>query len=245
MREVRLFVDAPLQPGLDLPLPQAAAQHALRVLRLRDGDRVILFNGNGQQFRARLSATNPRAANVHVEASDSPVRESPLRVTLMQALARGEKMDWIVQKATELGVARILPTSSQRSEVRLDGKRGAARLDHWRAVAIAACEQCGRNLVPEILAPATLETCLAAQPPSNTESCWALHPGGTTHVRDLAPAVAGVTLAVGPEGGFSDDDMTALRQAGYRELALGPRILRTETAGVAALAALQAVYGDF
>jgi 16S rRNA (uracil1498-N3)-methyltransferase len=245
MREVRLFVDAPLQPGLDLALPQVAAQHALRVLRLRDGDQVILFNGDGRQFRARLSAANPRAANVHVEAAESPVRESPLRVTLVQALARGEKMDWIVQKATELGVARILPVTSQRSAVKLDGKRGAARLDHWRAIAIAACEQCGRNRLPEILVPATLETCLSAQPLSNTESRWALHPGGATRVRDLAPATTDVTLAVGPEGGFGDDDMAALRQAGYRELTLGPRILRTETAGVAALAALQAVHGDF
>ena len=246
MREIRLFVDVPLAPGQDLPLPQVASQHALRVLRLKAGDRVTLFNGDGRQYHATLTAADPRAASVHIEAVDAPVRESPLRVTLLQALARGEKMDWIIQKATELGVTRILPVLTERSEVRLDGARGEKRREHWRAVAIAACEQCGRNVVPGIGAPEPLDACLAAHPPSNTEVRWMLHPGGgAARLREVAFQPTHVLLAVGPEGGFGDNDLAALRAAGFTELALGPRILRTETAGLAALAALQAISGDF
>src|SRR5579875_549836 len=244
MREIRLFVDFPLQSGLELPLPNAAAQHALRVLRLKPGDRMVLFHGDGNQYPARLTG-KLREPSVRVEAVESPMRESPLRATLLQALARGEKMDWIIQKATELGAARIVPVACERSEVKLDAARGGKRLEHWRAVAIAACEQCGRNVVPEIDAPIPLERHLATESAKQSGARWMLHPGNTTRVRDLEPTPSMVTLAVGPEGGFGDTDLAALRQAGYRELALGPRVLRTETAGVAALAALQTLYGDF
>lgn len=244
MRDVRLFVDVPLAPGDSLPLPPDAARHALRVLRLQAGDPVILFNGDGRQYPARLLAADPRAAGVHVEGAETPARESCLRVTLVQALARAEKMDWIIQKATELGATCILPVTSKRSEVRLDGARSKKRLDHWRAIAIAACEQCGRNVVPGIAVPEPLEACLAAHPRANGEARWMLHPGGTTRVRDTVPAATDVMLAVGPEGGFSDNDLATLRDAGFRELALGPRVLRTETAGLAAMAALQALHGD-
>lgn len=245
MREVRLFVDVCLTPGADLSLPQDAAQHALRVLRLKAGDLVTLFNGNGRQYPARLIAVDPRAAKVHVDTMEDPLRESPMRITLVQSLARGEKMDWIIQKATELGAARILPVTSERGEVRLDGARGEKRLDHWRAISIAACEQCGRNVVPQISASESLEACLAAHPRTSAQVRWVLHPGGTARMRNIEPAAADVMLAVGPEGGFSDNDLAALRQAGFDALALGPRILRTETAGLAAMAALQAVRGDF
>ena len=245
MREVRLFVAVPLAPGEDLPLPPDAAQHALRVLRLKTGDPVTLFNGDGRQYPARLVAAGPRAASVHVDAVEAPAREPPLRITLIQSLARGEKMDWIIQKATELGAARILPVTSERSEVRLDGARSEKRLGHWRAITIAACEQCGRNVIPEISAPESLETYLAAHPQAGAEVRWMLHPGGTVRLRNIGLAATEVVLAVGPEGGFSDNDLAALRNAGFDELALGPRVLRTETAGLAAMAALQAVHGDF
>lgn len=244
MREIRLFVDVPLVPGQDVPLPQDASRHALRVLRLKTGDGVTLFNGDGREYRARLVTADGRAASVHIEDVESPERESPLRITLIQSLARGEKMDWIIQKATELGAARIWPAITERSEVRLDGTRGEKRLDHWRAVAIAACEQCGRNVIPSINAPEALAAVLAAHPAGNTETRWMLHPGGATRLRNLASAQADVMLAVGPEGGFSDHDLDALRHAGFDALAFGPRVLRTETAGLAAVAALQARYGD-
>lgn len=245
MREVRLFVDIPLTPGRALALPREAAQHALRVLRLKAGDPVILFNGDGREYHARLTTADPRAAGAHVERMEAPARESPLRITLIQSLARGEKMDWIIQKATELGAARIFPVTSERSEVRLEGARSEKRLGHWHAVAIAACEQCGRNVVPEIVAPESLETCLAAHPQTNAEIRWMLHPGGTAHLRNTGAAAADVMLAVGPEGGFGENDLDALRRAGFGALSLGPRILRTETAGLAAMAALQAIRGDF
>jgi 16S rRNA (uracil1498-N3)-methyltransferase len=245
MRLVRLFVDAPLQPGSELPLPEGAARHALRVLRMKAGHQVMLFNGDGQQYPARLTTDNPRAPRVRVEGVESPVVESRLRVTLLQAFARGEKMDWIIQKATELGVARIVPVVSERSEVRLDAARGDKRRDHWRAVAIAACEQSRRNLVPEVSVPMTLAAYPAAHADGEPGDRWMLHPGAAIGVHDLAPSRGSIVLAVGPEGGFGERDVSVLHEAGFREFALGPRILRTETAGIAALAALQTVYGDF
>lgn len=245
MREIRLFIDAPLSPGLEMPLPDGAVRHALRVLRLEAGDRVTLFNGDGRQYSARLIAADPRAAHVRIEGVESPRRESSLSLTLVQAVARGEKMDWIIQKATELGVTRILPIVSERGEVKLDADRGEKRLGHWRAIAIAACEQCGRNVIPDIGAPVTLDAWLAGESRAGPGARWMLHPGGTTRLRDLGPLPANMSLAVGPEGGFGDHDLAVLRRAGYRELTLGPRILRTETAGIAALAALQALWGDF
>jgi 16S rRNA (uracil1498-N3)-methyltransferase len=245
MREIRLFVDTPLHAGLELALPDAPAQHAVRVLRLRAGDAITLFNGDGRQYPARLLTATPRAAQIHVDGTETPLRESPLRVTLLQALARGDKMDWIVQKATELGVARIVPIVTARSEVKLPAARGGKRLEHWRAIAIAACEQCGRNTLPRIDAAGTLDTFLATDTTAASAVRWVLHPGESTRIRDLSPLPTHVTLAVGPEGGFAEADLTALHQAGYRALGLGPRILRTETAGLAALAALQAVLGDF
>lgn len=245
MRAIRLFIDASLQVGQELALPAEAARHALRVLRLGAGDRVVLFNGDGTQYPARLAAVDASSARACVEAAETPVRESPLRVTLVQAVARGEKMDWIIQKATELGVARIRPVITERSEVKLDAARGDKRLEHWRAVAIAACEQCGRNVLPVLDALVPLATCLATQGADSPGARWMLHPGEVTRLRDIVIDTADLALAVGPEGGLGDGDLAALQQAGYRALTLGPRILRTETAGLAALAALQAIAGDF
>jgi len=244
MRPIRLFTDSPLEPGHSLGLPAWAAAHALRVLRLKPGDAVTLFNGDGHEYPARLAAVGAREVQAEVMARESPARESPLRVTLIQALARGEKMDWIVQKGTELGAARIVPVTTERSEVKLDAARGEKRLEHWRGVAIAACEQCGRNVMPVIEAPLELSAWLEATR-DERDSRWMLHPDGTTRARDLrATASTTLDLAVGPEGGFGDIDLAVLRAHGFRELAIGPRILRTETAGVAAIAALQALYGD-
>ncbi len=243
MRIPRLHLDAALVAGTDIRLPEPAAAHALRVLRLQSGDAVVLFNGDGNDYPARLLTANPREASVHVESCMATARESPLRITLAQALARGEKMDWIVQKAVELGVAAIVPLVTERSEVKLDDKRAAKRLDHWRAVAIAACEQSGRSVVPITTAPQPLDAWLNALPNENATRLL-LHPGDGLRPRDLRPIPTALTLAVGPEGGFGDRDLAALRDAGFGNLSLGPRILRTETAGLAAIAALQALHGD-
>lgn len=245
MRTIRLFLEAPLRPGREVELPPAAATHAARVLRLKAGDAVTLFNGDGNEYPATLVPSGARGLRAAVESVAAPVRESPLRVTLLQAIARGDKMDWIIQKTTELGVARMVPVATERSEVKLDTERGEKRLEHWHAVAIAACEQCGRNTLACIDPPVTLAAWLEANPASPSVTRWMLHPGGAIRLRDLqAPPPAMLELAVGPEGGFGDTDLATLRAHGFRECALGPRTLRTETAGVAAIAALQALYGD-
>lgn len=245
MRSIRLFADLPLEPGRSTALPDSAAAHAVRVLRLRAGDVVTLFNGDGHEYPARLVSASAREVRAEIVSRESPLRESPLRLTLIQALARGEKMDWIVQKATELGVARIVPMTTERSEVKLDAARGEKRLEHWRAVVIAACEQCGRNALPRIDAPVDLSTWLEANATPGPDARWMLHPEAATRPRDVQafPSTA-LEFAIGPEGGFGETDLAALRAHGFRELALGPRILRTETAGIAALAALQALRGD-
>lgn len=242
MRIPRLHLDAPLRPGTQAELPAQAATHVLRVLRLQPGDAVTLFNGDGNDYPARLIASNSQTVSACIETCVSIDRESPLRITLAQALARGEKMDWIVQKAVELGVAAIVPLLTERSEVKLDDKRTAKRLEHWRAIVIAACEQSGRSVIPAIATPQPLDKWSATLKDNATRLM--LHPGDGIRSRALQPVPHAVTLAIGPEGGFGERDLVALHAAGFRDLSLGPRILRTETAGLAAIATLQALYGD-
>jgi 16S rRNA (uracil1498-N3)-methyltransferase len=244
MRIPRLYVDSRLAPGEDASLPAQAAAHAVRVLRLQPGDAVTLFNGDGNEYPARLLAANAREATVHIESCTPAATESPLRITLAQALARGEKMDWIVQKAVELGVAAVVPLATERSEVKLDDRRASKRLEHWRAVAIAACEQSGRAVVPSIDAPQPIERWLATLDRAGDETRLVLHPGEARSARALQPVPRTLTLAAGPEGGFGERDLARLHDAGFTALSLGPRILRTETAGLAAIAALQVLHGD-
>lgn len=243
MRITRAFVDAPLAPGVELALPEHAATHLVRVLRLREGDPCVLFNGDGHDHPARLVAVGKREVRARVEARVAVERESPLRLVLLQGVARGEKMDLILQKATELGVSAIRPLFSERSEVRLDEARAEKRLAHWRQVVASACEQCGRATVPEVAAPVPLHEALAALP--HDAFGLLLDPEGAHGLRTLAlDGSRTLCLAVGPEGGWSPRDREHLRAAGFAGLRLGPRVLRTETAGLAAIAALQALYGD-
>lgn len=242
MRAIRIHVDAGLTAGAELVLPEQAAAHVVRVLRLRAGDPVSLFNGDGSDYAAELVAVGPREARARILESRTNRSESPLRIVLAQALARGEKMDWIVQKATELGIAEIVPLVTARSEVKLDDARARKRLEHWRAVAISACEQSGRARVPTIATVQPLRTWLDSL--DGPAVRLALLPEGELAPRTLGAPAQGAALAVGPEGGFDDADIALLRKAGFRGLALGPRVLRTETAGMAAIAALQALYGD-
>lgn len=243
MRTIRSHIDAELAEGQTLALPDATATHLLRVLRLGEGDEVLLFNGKGHDYRARIRNVGKRSADVQIEARVEVQRESPLQVTLAQALARGEKMDWVLQKATELGVSRIAPVVTERTEVRLDADRADRRLQHWRGVIASACEQCGRAVLPGIEEPQLLSNWLAqARAPGHL--LLALAPEGEHSLTDL-PAFERLSLVIGPEGGLSPRDLDQLRAAGARGLRLGPRILRTETAGIAALAALQAIAGDW
>ncbi|TAM60228.1 MAG: 16S rRNA (uracil(1498)-N(3))-methyltransferase [Rhodanobacter sp.] len=243
MRNIRLHVDLPLAVGAELPLPAPAAEHATRVLRLVAGDPLTLFNGDGCDYSARILTLTRREVVVQVQARQVPDNESPLALTLAQGVARGEKMDLIVQKATELGVVRIVPLLTERAEVKLDAARAEKRLLHWRAVAASACEQSGRACLPEIHPALPLAAWLDGLVEDGALRL-ALLPQATQSARELRFTTAAGLLVVGPEGGLGERDVAALTLAGFGGLRLGPRILRTETAGLAALAALQALHGD-
>lgn len=242
MRLTRCFIEAALDPGTDIALPESAAAHLVRVLRLREGDDCVLFNGDGRDYAAKIVGISKREVRAHVVAVSEVRNESPLRIVLLQGIARGEKMDLILQKATELGAASVLPVQSERSEVKLDAERAVKRLDHWRSVVVSACEQSGRAAVPEVFAPQSL-----AEAARSVETALKLilDPEGEHALASLAtPSPLSVCIAIGPEGGWSPRDRETLRSAGFSGLRLGPRILRTETAGLAAIAALQARFGD-
>jgi 16S rRNA (uracil1498-N3)-methyltransferase len=242
MRSIRLFVDRPLAPDAELPLPSAASEHATRALRLRAGDALMLFNGDGHDYSAQLLDAARGGARVRIAARNAPAAaESPLALTLVQGIARGEKMDWILQKATELGVACIAPVLTARTEVRLHAERGAKRMAHWRGVIASACEQCGRARLPQLLPPQPLAAWLSAAQPGI--ALFTLDHDAQTRMRDL-PTLSAAQVVIGPEGGLDEADLLLLRAAGAQGLALGPRVLRTETAGMAALAMLQSHHGD-
>ena len=243
MRVPRVYTDQPLRPDREILLPEQAGEHLARVLRLERGHPLILFNGDGHECDATLSSLAKRAVTAQITAIRIVDREAPLPLTLAQSIARGEKMDWILQKATELGVARIVPIVSERTEVKLDEERAERRRAHWNSVLAGACEQSGRTRLPALEPPQRLDRWLASL--SDTSALrLALLPEATLQLRQLPQMDNGAILVVGPEGGLSDKDVALLSQTGFRGLRLGPRILRTETAGVAALAALQAVFGD-
>jgi len=243
MRTIRIHVDTPLVGGREVILPAQAGEHVARVLRMEVGAPVVLFAGDdGMEFDATLVSVGKREVVAAVGAGRVVANESPLSLTLAQGVARGEKMDLIVQKATELGVVRIVPLLTERSEVKLDAARAEKRLQHWRAVAASACEQSGRARLPYIEAAQPLQAWLASLAEDGRERL-ALLPEGDRRAQSLK-LEHGALLVVGPEGGLGERDTTALSAAGFTGLRLGPRILRTETAGLAALAALQALHGD-
>jgi len=237
-----VFVDEPLAAGASVPLAPFAADHLTKVLRLADGAPVVCFNGDGRDYAGMLELRGKGAATVRLGAGADVGVESPLALTLVQAVARGEKMDLILQKATELGVARIVPVLTERTEVKLDDDRAERRVAHWQRVVESACEQCGRARVPMVEAPLALAR-YAEGAMHDDGVKLALHPDGEG--LDALAGADAMTLAVGPEGGFSERDLSILATAGFARLRLGPRVLRTETAGLAAIAALQARFGDF
>jgi len=242
MRRPRVHVDLPLAEGRSVVLPDAVRERLLSVLRLRDGAPVVLFDGQGLDWPGILKVGRGEAA-VELGMPVAVATESPLAVTLVQAIARGEKMDMILQKATELGVARIVPVITERTEVHLDPARSSRRLEHWRRVVASACEQCGRARLPALEPPVELAVFAEAAARSDARLCL-LDPEADVGFGDL-DAGRPVVIAIGPEGGFSDRDRAVLGLAGFDGVRLGPRVLRTETAGLAALAVLQARAGDF
>jgi 16S rRNA (uracil1498-N3)-methyltransferase len=237
-RVPRLFVGVALAPRSRLPLPDDAAHHAVRVLRLENNDAVTLFDGQGGEYAAHL-VLQGRQAMAEVGEFHDVARESPLGATLVQGISSSEKMDFTVQKAVELGVVAVQPVLTAKSLVRLNGEREAKKLERWRRIAIAACEQCGRNRVPAVLDPLPLER---YRPPTEGARIL-LSPSASEPLSRHARGP--VTLAAGPEAGFSADEEQMLVRSGFVPVRLGPRVLRTETAALAALAALNALAGDF
>lgn len=242
MNSPRFYCREALAPGAHVELPEPVARHAVRVLRLPPGAGIVLFDGRGGEYPARIERIERERVVAAVGAWNGVERESPLAVTLVQALQAGEKMDFTIQKAVELGVAEIVPIESRRSVTRLAGERAAKRVAHWQGVAAAACEQCGRNRVPMVAPVESLERWLAR--PADGALRLMLAPGAEVALAELPPA-GRVQLLIGAEGGLDAQEVIAAQQVGFRAVALGPRILRTETAGLAALAAMQALWGDF
>ena len=251
VRLTRVYVAAALNPGSMVELPPDTASHLAKVLRARSGDELILFNGDGREFDGAIEAVRGSRVSASVGEGREVHRESPLAITLVQCVPRGDRMDFIVQKATELGVARIVPVLSQRSVVRLDAGQAESKAIHWRAVAVSACEQCGRNRLPAIETVRPLLGYLG-DAAAGTGPRWVLEPQSgpqprsTAHDagREAPGAVSDARIAIGPEGGFESDELEAFRVTGFSQVSLGPRVLRTETAAIAAVVWLQARFGD-
>jgi 16S rRNA (uracil1498-N3)-methyltransferase len=236
----RFYVDAALRAGMSCVLPEESAHHAVHVLRVRAGDDITLFNGQGGEYAARIAAIERLKVLVDVLAHHAVERESPLRMVLAQGISSGERMDFTVRKSVELGVAEIQPLVAAASVARPKGERAAARHAHWQKVAIAACEQCGRNRIPTVHAPVAA---LGYHGGAGTRLLLA--PSAELRFSMVCKAGNEFTVAAGPEAGFSADEEAALAAAGFVPVRLGARVLRTETAGIAALAALSALRGDF
>ena len=238
----RLYSAEPLRSGTTLTLPPAVASHATRVLRLTAGDAITLFDGSGMEYAAVIRVAARAGLMVDIGVGRLVQRESALRITLFQGISRGPRMDTVVQKATELGVAVVQPILADRSVVRLDRERRESRVEHWRRIVISACEQCGRAVLPEVRDPCGLEAGIASLPPGTAG--LTLHPGSSRRLPGIPADISSVALAIGPEGGFTATEVAILEQAGFAGVSLGPRILRTETAPLAALAILQFARGD-
>ena len=240
----RIHVPSKLAPGALLPLPSAAAHHLSRVLRAATGDGVVVFN-DGVEFTASIARIDKQGVIVKLVAGGAVARESPLACVLAQAISSGERMDITLQKAVELGIQGIQPLFSERSVVRLDAERTAKRVEHWRQIMIAACEQCGRNVIPGVASPQPVIDWLGAlPPPRDDELRILLAPHAGKRLAEL-PRPAAVTLLAGPEGGYTEVEADFAQQRGFVAVRLGPRVLRTETAALAALAAINTLWGDF
>lgn len=238
---IRLYFSGVIEDHGACRVEGGQAHHVIHVMRLAVGGEVVLFDGRGTEYPACIQRIERAAVMLQVSGRREVDRESSLAVTVAQAISSGERMDYTVQKCVELGASAIQPLTTQRSVVRLAPERAERRLAHWQGVAAGACEQCGRNVLPPVRSVKPLMNWLG----ENAEGTrYVLSPDATTRLRDLRRPVDPVTLLAGPEGGFGDDELVAIRAAGFMPLSLGPRILRTETAAAAALAAMQALWGD-
>ena len=241
MRNPRIYSDQPLSAGLSVELTDNAASHVGKVLRMKAGESLILFNGQGGAFQAQISTINKKTVKVQLETWLNDDAESSLKVELGQTLSRGERMDYAIQKATEVGVTSITPLFSERCEVKLKADRIEKRLKHWQQIAISACEQCGRNRIPVVHPPMKLEDWLAER---KTELNFVLHHRTKKKLEGYEPPQS-VSLLIGPEGGLTTDEIALAENKQFASLALGPRVLRTETAPIGAIALMQYLWGDW
>jgi 16S rRNA (uracil1498-N3)-methyltransferase len=237
----RIYTPQALSIDNSLTLAAEASHYLGKVLRMQIGDALILFNGDGCEYPATIAAIDKRTVVVSIEQCNDEARESPLQLHLGIAISKGERMDWIIQKATELGGAHITPLYSERVEVKLQGERAEKKLAHWRGIAIAACEQCGRNRLPQIAELTTLADWLQT---TTTDKKFVLHHRAAVALDNTAAHPNSIALLIGPEGGLSETEINAALRREFAPLQLGPRILRTETAPLAAISILQYLWGD-
>ncbi len=241
MRKPRIYHPAPLSVGQDVALSDDAANHVGRVLRMTAGQPVQLFDGSNQVFDAEITRADKKNVIVNVQSREADNRESPLHIHLGQVMSRGEKMEFTIQKSIELGVSLITPLFSERCGVKLDAERLNKKIQQWQKIAIAACEQCGRNQIPEIRPAMDLEA-WCAEPDAGLK--LNLHPRASASINTLPLPVERVRLLIGPEGGLSADEIAMTAQYQFTDILLGPRVLRTETTALTAITALQVRFGD-
>lgn len=241
MRNPRIFTPQSLSAGATLALNEEASHHLARVLRFQVGNAITLFNGDGHEYAATISAIDKRSVTITINAVTAADRESPLAIHLGIAISKGDRMDLVVQKAVELGVSAITPLLSERVEVRLQGERADKKLQHWQGIVIAACEQCARNRIPTLHPITSLHDWIDHV---ESEKKFVLHHRSETSLGAIAKP-QNVALLVGPEGGLSEAEIAAAERKGFTSLRLGPRVLRTETAPLAAISVLQYAFGDF
>ncbi len=238
----RIYLPTNLLTGSEVTLDARALGHLVRVLRLRTGDSVVLFNGDGNDYTAELVEVRKDYALCRVHTVHDCNTESPLPIELAQGISRGERMDYTIQKAVEMGVQRIIPLNTERSQVKLSGEREEKRLQHWQGIILHACEQSGRSRIPELLPVQRLDQWLNNR--AQVTHALFLDPEGNVSIGSLHAPIGSLSLLVGPEGGLSSHERELATLAGYQRLRLGPRVLRTETAALTALAAIQSIWGD-
>lgn len=247
MANFRFYTNTPLNIGDTIQLSASAAAHATRALRLNLDDEVIIFNGDGHDYGCTITIIEKNTVFVRVNQSQQLNNESPLKITLIQAISSGDRMDFTIQKAVELGVTLIQPITSQRSVVKLSTERAEKRTQHWQNIAISACEQSGRAVVPNVLAPLSFSQYFAKNTKKEDESILkiTLAPTASKDLKSLPQSSHHIQLLIGAEGGLSDDEILVSQRNGFEAITLGKRILRTETAGLAAIASMQTLWGDF
>lgn len=238
----RFYLSEVLSAGRAVSLPDNVVRH-LHVLRLKPDEEIVLFNGDGKAYPARLGVLEKRRATAEILREEEADNESPLNITLVQAVSSGERMDFTLQKSVELGVGEIRPVLSERCVVRLDGERAEKRVARWQEIVVSACEQSGRNTVPQVLPLVSYQEALRQMPSEKTKLLMSVR--NAQKLNRITPSSDGLIFMVGPEGGWTESEEQQAFGAGFQAVTLGPRVLRTETASLAAIAAMQTLWGDF